>query len=238
VTQLLDGAAVCFVPLLNPDGAARVWRRGGYVSLAGARATARGVDPNRNFPAAPASGGRRAWNTARRRPGSAYYRGPHPLSEPECLALARLAARERFCAAVNFHSFGGVVYLPEDASAQARAALAVFEDAFPSQQPGLRYSPVPERSAAIVGQLDPFLLEAFGTPSVTIEVSRPGLELLLPWRLTQLFAWANPSRPERWAENDASATIHALCELLRRTGGATGPARRPELADGITAPAR
>jgi hypothetical protein len=97
---------------------------------------------------------------------------------------------------------------------------------------------VPERSAAIVGQLDPFLLEAFGTPSVTIEVSRPGLELLLPWRLTQLFAWANPSRPERWAENDARATIHALCELLRRTGGATGPARRPELADGITAPAR
>jgi len=161
--------------MLDPDGAQRVWRSGGFCTLRGARFTARGVDPNRNFPFVALSG-RGAWNTGRNRPGSAYYRGPHPLSEPECLAVARLAERERFCGAVNFHSFGGVVYLPAaEGSAEARHALAAFQGPFQSRQRFLRYRPVPERSAAITGQLDAFLLGAFGTPSATIEVSRPGL---------------------------------------------------------------
>lgn len=90
-TALLDATDVVCVPLLNPDGAARVWRAQGRVRLAKARMTARDVDPNRNFPfdEAIAGGG---WNAASARPGSPYYRGPHPLSEPECAALV---TRER-----------------------------------------------------------------------------------------------------------------------------------------------
>jgi hypothetical protein len=241
MTAVLDRAEVWIVPCLNPDGAQRVWRRGGFCSLGGARHTANGVDPNRNFPFLERAG-RRAWNSARGRRGSAYYRGASPLSEPECRALARLARRLRFCGAVNFHSFGAVVYLPAldgidgpgaaglDA---ARHALEVFLGPFQSQQPLRRYRAVPERSAAIEGQLDAFLIGAFGVPSVTVEVSRPDWRLLLPGRLGNVFWVANPSDPERWARNDAPAAAHALKLLLERTGGYPCPPLAPELADGV-----
>jgi hypothetical protein len=239
ITGLLDRADVYFVPLLNPDGAARIWRKGGWSTLGGSRFTANGVDPNRNFPFVPIAG-RGSWNSARDKPGSAYYRGPHPLSEPECLALARLCERERFCAAINFHSFGGVVYMPAvqnsggtPDSMKAARGLSVFRDVFQAHQKRLRYRPIPERSAAIVGQLDPFLLNAFGTVSVTVEVSRPWLHVLLPWNLLNFFWWANPADPQRWADNDVEASTHALAALLERTEGTPCRPPVPELAEKI-----
>ncbi|NNL67426.1 MAG: hypothetical protein HKP30_14350 [Myxococcales bacterium] len=232
---LLDEAEVVIVPLLNPDGAARIWRVRGRSGLGQARFTAGGVDPNRNFPFAEVEG-KPAWNSGRNRPGSAYYRGPHPLSEPECAALARLAVRDGYCAAVNFHSFGCVVFLPEvlpvDAE-KAQRVLDVFHGPFQSAQRHRRYRPVPERSAAIVGQLDPFLLHGLGTPSVTVEVSRPGLQLLSPRRLFHVFSIANPPEPEPWAENDAGATVHALSEMLARSGGTPCRPAKPELAAAV-----
>lgn len=240
VTSVLDRAEVWVVACANPDGAHRVWRRGGFCGLRGARHTANGVDPNRNFPSAGLRG-RRAWNSARGRRGSAYYRGPTPLSEPECRALAGLARRLRFCGAVNFHSFGGVVYLPAlDAEAEAnleaaRHALEVFQGPFQSRQAHRRYRAAPERSAAIEGQLDAFLLGAFGTPSVTIEVGFPDARVLLPGRLGNVFWIANPPDPERWARNDAPAAAHALKLLLERTGGYPCAPTAPQLADGVPA---
>jgi predicted deacylase len=235
ITALLDRAEVWIAPLLNPDGARRVWERRGWVGLGGSRFTATGVDPNRNFPFRRIPG-RSGWNSARKRPGSAYYRGPHPLSEPECRALAGLCQRQRFCGALNFHSFGGVVYMPslsESTDARARFALDVFQGEFQSRQPHLRYRPRPERPAAITGQLDSFALAAFGTPSVTVEVSRPGFALLRPSRLGNLFWVANPERPEHWVENDRDAAIHALVALLERTEGRPCTASSPELVDAL-----
>lgn len=232
ITTLLDRADVWCVPLLNPDGAWRVWEAAGWTRLGSSRFTANGVDPNRNFPFVSLSG-RGSWNSASDRPGSAYYRGPQPLSEPECLALARLCKRERFCAAINFHSFGGVVFLPEvrgGDTTKAQQALDVFAGEFQSRQPYRRYRPIPERSAKILGQLDPFLLDAFGTPSVTVEVSRPGRHLLDPRKTPKVFWWANPSRPDWWAENDTAATVHALSRLLERTDGVPCQPVHPELA--------
>lgn len=234
ITALLSQAEVWVVPLLNPDGAARVWARAGWSGLGWSRFTAKGVDPNRNFPFVVEPGAA-AWNSASDKPGSAYYRGPHPLSEPECLALAHLCRRERFCAAINFHSFGGVVFMPApaDASPAAARCLAVFQGEFQSRQRFLRYRPLPERATAIAGQLDPFLLQAFGTPSVTIEVSRPGRHLVWPWNLFNVFWWANPAQPRRWLDNDREATIHALVQLLDVSGGEATAASRPELAAAV-----
>jgi len=237
VTALLDAADVFVAPLLNPDGAARVWRLKGRSGIAGARHTAKGVDPNRNFPGVEVSG-RRAWNAARTRAGSAYYRGPHPLSEPECAALARLCVRERFCAAVNFHSFGRVVFIPEMIGGdkeRAERALDVFRGFFQARQRRWRYKPVLDAARKTFGQLDAFLLYGLGIPSVTVEVSRPGLSQLLPWRLTNVFCWANPARPERDRENDVGATIAALAELLARSGGKPCLPAHPEIAEGIAA---
>ncbi len=152
ITALLDRADVWIVPLLNPDGAARIWRSRGWTRLGGARFTANRVDPNRNFPFAPIAR-RRGWNSSSARPGSPYYRGPHPLSEPECRALARLCARERFCGAINLHSCGCVVFLPRvdtgdghytTTTEKARHALAVFQGE--SNTPAA--SPLPRRARA------------------------------------------------------------------------------------------
>jgi len=234
-TALLERATLWVVPLLNPDGAARVWARRGLLGLAASRVTAAGVDPNRNFPAAALSG-RRKWNSARGRPGSMWYGGPHPLSEPECRSLARLVRREPFCAAVNFHSFGGLVYIPEPLGPEAdRAgrALDVFRGPFQERQRHLRYRPVAEGAAAIAGQLDAFLLYGLGIPSVTVEVSRPGPHLLAPWNLVNFFQWANPPDPARWAANDAPAALAALLELLERSEGHPCAPAFPELAEAI-----
>jgi hypothetical protein len=235
ITALLDAADVFVAPLLNPDGAARVWRQHGRSGLARARHTATGVDPNRNFPGVQIAG-RMAWNTARKQPGSAYYRGPHPLSEPECAALARLAVRERFCAAVNFHSFGRVVFVPEAIGGEkdrAERVLEVFHGVFQSKQRTWRYKPVPDAARKTFGQLDPFLLHGLGAPSVTVEVGRPSLSVLLPWRISNVFWWANPAAPERDRENDVEATLGALAELLARTEGRPCVPAHPEIASQI-----
>lgn len=232
VTHLLDRAEVWVVPLLNPDGAVRVWQAGGWSGLRGARCTSRGVDPNRNFPA-PSVEGRRGWTSASSRPRSPFYRGPHPLSEPECRALAGFCRRERFCAAVNFHSFGGFVFIPGHLTIgdeKARRAAAVFQGTFQSYQKRLRYRPVIERPAQIAGQLDAFLYCGLGTPSFTLEVSRPGAYILHPLRLFNVFWWANPPDPLSWVENDVDATVHALVALLEATRGSPCDAPNPELA--------
>jgi murein peptide amidase A len=68
---------------MNPDGAAHDTRQ-----------NAHGVDLNRNFS--------RGWRP-RGRPGSTYYSGPSPASEPETRAAIRLIGRIRPDATVWYH---------------------------------------------------------------------------------------------------------------------------------------
>jgi protein MpaA len=77
------GTSVWLIDDLNPDGRAR-----------GTRQNARGVDLNRNFP--------RGWR-AQGSPGSTYYAGPRPLSEPEARAVVRLIIRIRPAVTVWYH---------------------------------------------------------------------------------------------------------------------------------------
>ena len=74
--------AVWTVKSLNPDGARR-----------GIRQNARGIDLNRNFP--------RGWRPSR--PGTRYYGGRRPLSQPESRAAARLVRRLRPRLTIWFH---------------------------------------------------------------------------------------------------------------------------------------
>ena len=82
-----DGPPVAILPQANPDGLAR-----------GTRGNARGVDVNRNFPAA---------NWRRLEPGHRYYGGRWPASEPETCAVLiaiRLTRPERIIA---IHAISG-----------------------------------------------------------------------------------------------------------------------------------
>jgi hypothetical protein len=245
VQKLLGKSEIVIAPLLNPDGAQRVWDANGWTGFRGMRGTASGADPNRNFPfALEADGSARArsWNSARSAEGHPYFRGAAPLSEPECAALAQLAERERFCGALNFHSFGGIVYLPmlsgafdagEDAAASGLRAIA---DVYPAKQLHLAYRVVPEDPEAIDGQLDAFLLGAFGTPSATIEIGRPSLGFLKPSRFLNPFWVFNPERPGRWLENDVEAAIQTIAALVEVTKGEPGTPRQPGLAAHVSRP--
>jgi protein MpaA len=78
-----DGVALYLVDALNPDGLARRTRQ-----------NARGVDLNRNF----------AWRWRRQgSPGSTYYSGPRPFSEPESRAARRLVRDVRPDITVWYH---------------------------------------------------------------------------------------------------------------------------------------
>jgi protein MpaA len=84
------GTALWLVPTLNPDGVA-----------AGARGNAHAVDLNRNYP----------WRWAPTGPpGSVYYAGPGPRSEPETRALQRLVRRVRPQASIWYHQHLRLVY--------------------------------------------------------------------------------------------------------------------------------
>jgi protein MpaA len=84
--------ALWTVRSVNPDGA-----------RLGIRQNVRGIDLNRNFP--------RGWR--RSAPGSRYYGGRRPLSQPESRAAARLIRRLRPRVTIWFHQpYGFVVRTP------------------------------------------------------------------------------------------------------------------------------
>lgn len=88
--KLRTHADLWLVPTLDPDGLA-----------AGTRQNAHGVDLNRNFPS--------LWQRFGH-PGSTYYSGPRPCSEPETRAARDLILRIRPQLTVWFHQHLDVVW--------------------------------------------------------------------------------------------------------------------------------
>lgn len=115
-----DGPAVCFVPMVNPDGvmlskygitsAPKAYRdflyavNGGY-DFKMWKANGRAVDINVNF---DADWGKGAQN--RLYPSSESYIGDRPFSENESAALRDLTEKYKFSATISLHTKGEIVY--------------------------------------------------------------------------------------------------------------------------------
>lgn len=132
LSNILNQAAVHFVPMVNPDGISlsqfglQAIRSAGlqqtirqcyaddlaqgrtsadfdtYLTLW--KSNARGVDLNQNYPA--------QWEKVDSCPNPSYgtYKGEAPLSEPENQALANLVSQRTWAVTISYHSMGNVIY--------------------------------------------------------------------------------------------------------------------------------
>ncbi|MDB5097628.1 MAG: putative carboxypeptidase [Cyanobacteria bacterium RYN_339] len=106
LTALVDTRDTWIVPVVNPDGRAKVeagksmWRKNTRQLAQGAQ----GVDTNRNCDS--------HWASGNSSPFSEAYRGTAPFSEPESRAMRDLCSKQRFKVSLDMHNFGGMVLWP------------------------------------------------------------------------------------------------------------------------------
>lgn len=199
------GVELTIIPILNPDGRAKVeadlragrnvYRRGnGAVDAAGEPDP---VDLNRDFGVNVAP--RAVWRAIIPR---RYGHSAEPLSQPESRAIDALAAAERYDVAVSLHSFGGYFYYPW-AGRWGRAP-----DWRTHHELGLRMQAAMGPHAYKPRQLSRwgFFFRAqgteldhiygrYGTLTFLIETTRSGLSPLRPGEWKNHFRWYNPRDP-------------------------------------------
>ena len=188
VTAWVDDLEIWVVPMVNPDGnwmfleesrfASR--KNGRDTNLDGFHDPFEGVDLNRNYPL--------GWGQT---PGSSgvvgnkYYRGPHPLSEPESWAMASLADRKHFAGAISFHTVGNAIFVPYTVadtvapSPDVPFIIAKQMEASGLEQPNGRFIKTRANGYPVSGSDQDWLLHAFGTAAYIVEGSHhnPPIEI-------------------------------------------------------------
>ncbi len=114
---ILDGVVLHVIPMVNVDGNARVPTCNHYADC---RKNSRGVDLNRNYPAMWGGGGSSS------DPGSATYRGPFALSEPESAAVATIINSHDFALHATLHSGAELILWPPGHTTTAGIEQALF----------------------------------------------------------------------------------------------------------------
>ena len=182
--EILDYAALCLVPAVNPDGmdlvtgelnggeayrAARALaeRYPRYPFPSGWKANIRGIDLNLQYPA--------GWEEARQNkyargvtsPAPADFVGEAPLTAPEARAMAELTERFDPALTLSYHSQGEAIYWSwrDYAPENARGIGELF-----AELSGYRLRAAPAGSSA-AGYKDWYLQE-FRRPGYTLEVGR------------------------------------------------------------------
>lgn len=224
----VPGVMVTVIPLLNPDGRARV--EGDL--LAGHNRYRRGnsenVDLNRDF--AVNRSARDPW--ARVLPGYAAT-SPAPLSQPETRGLDALAARVGYERAVSLHAFGKFLYYPW----AGRWERPPDREAFHTLAKAMQQAQGHHYNAKQLSRWGFFfrahgaeidhLYGKYGTRAFLIELTRTGIQ---PWRPKTFHSWFaryNPQNPARHIE----AGFRAVRELIRYPalpGEGTGPPQLPK----------
>lgn len=180
VTRWVNGLEIWVVPMVNPDGnwmfleesrfAGR--KNGRDTDLDGFADPFEGVDLNRNYPLGwgktPGSSGIT---------GSKYYRGPHPLSEPESWAMAALADRRHFAASISFHTVGNAIFVPytvaDTEGPRPNIPMRVAEELQDAgfEQPNGKFIRARANGYPVSGSDQDWLFHSFGTLAYIVEGS-------------------------------------------------------------------
>lgn len=170
-----DGAELCL------HGAASAPRevRGRLLGMNGSadfslwKANGRGVDLNVNFPARFGEG-----RGNHRTPGPRGCVGPHPLSEPENLALLRLIQAFRPAVLLTFHAKGEVIYWRFGQRGRTlRRDRGILRALCGSS--GFAPAEAPHST----GGLKDFAVQYLGIPAFTVELGPDSLPHPLPYRI-------------------------------------------------------
>ncbi len=213
--EQLRVAELWVVPCVNPDGYARTAACSGNGPLPSLRANANGVDLNRNWPLPPGATPSRLPAAGSTRPGDATYRGSHPLSEPETLALSQLADEIRPHAGVNLHSFMGTVIPASVRDRRCYAAYRQLAKVFADAQPTTRYRRLASRVLDVyTGEQEDHQHHNQDTWAACVEVFPILASYRQHLRAPNLFWRFNPRDPERWADNDIPGIIAFLSHAL------------------------
>ncbi|TVQ91430.1 MAG: hypothetical protein EA397_10275 [Deltaproteobacteria bacterium] len=234
-----EGVEVTIIPLLNPDGRARVERD----LLAGEEHYRRGnganVDLNRDF--AVNREARAFWRKIL--PG--YYQTSRtPLSQPETQALDALADRARFHRAASLHSFGGFFYVPwagrfhrlpkadrQEFWALGRAMEGAWDTrAYRTRQLG-RWAFFFRAHGTEIDHL----YGRYGTRAFLIEVTRSGIQPFKPRTWKWGFRSYNPERTRRYLKH-RDRTVRALRALIEHEEQPVERRARLDGLDGLPPP--
>jgi carboxypeptidase T len=218
---VLGGARLVVMPIVNPDALATNMDRLARGRRAFQRRNARGVDLNRNFPVIgrgrswhPLSGSRFRW--------SPYHRGPHPLSEPESQAVARVAEEIRPSLAMGFHSFGNLLLFPWAHSRTPNPRFPAYQRLAHAFTDAARSIPYRFRQAIdfypTFGDLDDWLDSTYGTMALTVEVSGLERSLLHPRRIFNPFCWMNPRAIGATISNATPGIVGLMAAALAGAG--------------------
>jgi len=213
ITRLIQDVSIWIVPMLNPDGYHDTVRQQlTYGTGLLFRKNASGVDLNRNFPHDPDY---HSWDP---RSGSNWlelspnYRGEKPLSEPETMALQTGVLDKRtFDIALGFHTSGGLIVYPWGRQPEPCPDDALFREvalAYQSEQIHYPYRIHQQyKWYPVIGNINDYLYEKYGTLSYTIELGRPDPSNAPGMQKLSLFWVSNVRDLDREIENNLQACI-------------------------------
>lgn len=227
VTSLLDSMDFYIIPLMNPDGFHRADKHM-RCNFTMARDNANHVDLNRNWPYA-----REALMTdakGRVVGGSSFkyhpnYHGPHPLSEPENIALDNLVKTHKFFLVIDLHTVGGHFSYAWSCTGEPSPHKEIYEA---MGQEMLEHQDIKYQVHQsfdwyqIIGASKDWFYGRYGALALTIEVGKPSefnKWAIGPVRLFNPFWAANDIDIGAWVDNDRDALLHAIEKGYEMTGG-------------------
>lgn len=227
IKKLRDSFDFWILPCINPDGYVKTWEVGGNGEWAVMRKNAGGVDLNRNFPRYGLTWLPISW-TGSDNPANQYYRGQSPYSEPETRAIRDFVSAHRFFAAINFHSWGGLIIPPKCPDHDCVIKYKRMASAYKAKQLYVKYKRLQFRLVdQYTGEMEDMLYYEYGTLAVCIELSTSKLNKPYHRENPVNFWQNNPRDINFWVENDRDAALSAIEEAFRINGGNPLPPRKP-----------